>query len=79
VAVIGVPMDLGVTNRAGARLGPAPCARSSGSVRTSMRSHRAAPLVVPPDVGDVPMQSRFSLEQCHADIEAYFTDVCAKG
>ena len=25
------------------------------------------------------MQSRFSLEQCHADIEAFFTQVCAAG
>jgi agmatinase len=25
------------------------------------------------------MQSRFSLEQCHADIEAFFSEVCAKG
>src|SRR4029079_11696834 len=28
---------------------------------------------------DVPMQSRFSLEQCHADIEAYFTRTVEAG
>jgi len=36
-ALVGVPMDLGVTNRAGARLGPlGRCARSSGSDPTIM-------------------------------------------
>ena len=31
VALVGVPMDLGVTNRPGARFGPGPCGRSSAS------------------------------------------------
>ena len=29
------------------------------------------------DVGDVPMQSRSDLGQCHADVEAFFTGICA--
>jgi len=33
VALLGVPMDLGVTNRPGARFGPRRCERSSASVR----------------------------------------------
>jgi guanidinopropionase len=80
VAIIGIPMDLGVTNRSGARFGPR-------AVRTIERvgpySHvldevpravfRAA------DVGDVPMRSRFSLSQSLEDIEAYYRKVVAAG
>ncbi|GGE05603.1 agmatinase [Aureimonas endophytica] len=80
VALIGVPMDLGVTNRAGARLGP----RAVRSVErvgpyehvlrmTPMADRRVA------DVGDVPFRSRFSLESCHEDIEDFFGRVVAAG
>jgi len=67
VALIGVPMDLGVTNRAGARLGP----RAVGAVeRIGPYEHALgiAPLLSlhAADVGDVPMKSRFSLEACRS-------------
>jgi agmatinase len=80
VAVIGVPMDLGVTNRAGARLGPR-AVRAVERIGPYEHALGIAPhlYVTAADVGDVPMQSRFSLEQCHADIEAYFSDVCGQG
>jgi len=80
VAVIGVPMDLGVTNRAGARLGPR-AVRAVERIGPFEHALRIAPNahLAAADVGDVPMQSRFSLEQCHADIEAFFDAVCAKG
>ena len=68
-------MDLGVTNRAGARLGPRAVrgVERIGPYEHVLR-HRAAPCTsTVADIGDVPMQSRFSLEQCHADIEAFFT------
>lgn len=73
VAIIGVPMDLGVTNRAGARLGPravraiermGPMDHVLGTAPFTML--RAA------DIGDVPFRSRYSLENCHEDIEATF-------
>ena len=71
VALIGVPMDLGVTNRAGARLGPrAVRARRAHRPVRARAADRAACSPAAADIGDVPMQSRFSLEQCHADIEA---------
>jgi guanidinopropionase len=78
VALIGVPMDLGVTNRAGARLGPR-AVRAVERIGPFEHALRIAPSVhlKAADIGDVPMQSRFSLDQCHADIEAFFTDVCA--
>jgi agmatinase len=72
-ALIGVPMDLGVTNRAGARLGPRAV---RGVERIGPYEHvlRRTPMaeLAYADIGDVPMKSRFSLAECHADIEAHF-------
>ena len=72
VALFGVPMDLGVTNRAGARLGPR-AVRAVERIGPYEHALRVAPVSTLrfADVGDVPMTSRFSLDQCHADIEAY--------
>ena len=80
VAVVGVPMDLGVTNRAGARLGPRAvrAVERIGPYEHVLRMTPAAD-VVAADIGDVPFRSRFSLESCHADIEAYFTEIVAAG
>ncbi|MEP7083788.1 MAG: agmatinase [Betaproteobacteria bacterium] len=78
VALVGVPMDLGVTNRSGARLGPR-AVRAVERIGPYDHALGVAPLshLAVADIGDVPMQSRFSLEQCHADIEDYFTKICA--
>ncbi len=80
VALIGVPMDLGVTNRPGARFGPR-AVRAIERVGPYHHVHRLAPLteVKFADVGDVPFRSRYSLEESHEDIEAYFTKVAAAG
>lgn len=80
VALVGVPMDLGVTNRAGARLGPR-AVRQIERIGPYNHVLRTAPLgaLRVADVGDVPMQSRFSLDQCHADIEAWYRRLCAAG
>src|SRR4029077_7154003 len=72
VALVGVPMDLGVTNRAGARLGPR-AVRGVVTVGAYTHLHGDAPLT---DlkfgyVGDVPFRSRFSLSDSHEDIETY--------
>ena len=79
-ALIGVPMDLGVTNRAGARLGPRAvrAVERIGPIEHALRIAPATTMRMA-DVGDVPFQSRFSLERCHADIEAYFDRVVAAG
>jgi len=73
VALVGVPMDLGVTNRAGARLGPR-AVRAVERIGPYEHVLKIAPMGVleVADIGDVPMTSRFSLEQCIADIEAFF-------
>ncbi len=80
VALVGVPMDLGVTNRPGARFGPR-------AVRTIERigpyNHvlKCAPVseMRVADIGDVPFRSRFSLDSCHEDIEAFFKLIHAAG
>lgn len=79
-ALVGVPMDLGVTNRAGARLGPRAV---RGIERIGPYEHvlRRAPLgeIKVADIGDVPMRSRFDLASCHADIEAYYKRIKTAG
>jgi len=73
VALVGVPMDLGVTNRPGARFGPRAVRQMEriGPYHHVFRSapvneHRVA------DIGDVPFESRYSLEQSIRDIEAFY-------
>jgi guanidinopropionase len=80
VALVGVPMDLGVTNRAGARLGP----RAVRDIeRIGPYNHRLD--VVPraeckaADIGDVPMRSRFSLDSCIEDIETFYRRIQSVG
>jgi guanidinopropionase len=78
--LVGVPMDLGVTNRAGARLGPR-AVRAIERIGPYEHVLRRAPLAEArvADIGDVPMRSRFSLEDCHADIESFFRRVVRAG
>lgn len=80
VALIGVPMDLGVTNRSGARFGPR-AVRGIERIGPYEHALALAPMtqLKVADVGDVPMQSRYSLAECHADIEACFTQVVKAG
>ncbi len=80
IALIGIPMDLGVTNRAGARLGPR-AVRAVERVGPFEHVLRATPLLdmKVADIGDVPFRSRFDLASCHEDIEAHLTRVVASG
>lgn len=80
VALIGVPMDLGVTNRAGARLGPRAvrAIERIGPYEHVLGMVPAAEVKVA-DIGDMPFTSRFSLDSCHADIEAFYKKVVAAG
>ncbi|WP_029031152.1 agmatinase [Salinarimonas rosea] len=80
VAIFGVPMDLGVTNRTGTRFGPRAV---RGIERIGPYEHvlKALPTyeLRVADVGDVPMESRFSLARCHVDIEAYARRIVEAG
>jgi guanidinopropionase len=80
VALVGVPMDLGVTNRSGARFGP----RALRDIeRIGPYNHMLC--VVPgarcslADIGDVPMRSRYSLDQSIEDIERFYQRVREAG
>jgi len=80
VAISGVPMDLGVTNRPGSRFGPR-------AVRTIERigpyNHvlDCAPVfdLRVADIGDVPFQSRYRLELSHDDIEKRINQIVDAG
>lgn len=80
VALVGIPMDLGVTNRAGARLGPR-AVRAVERVGPFEHVLRQAPLqqCSVADIGDVPFRSRFDLTACHADIEAHLSVIADAG
>jgi agmatinase len=80
VALVGVPMDLGVTNRPGARFGP----RAVRAVERIGPYNHALDLVPlaelkVADIGDVPMRSRYSLDSCIEDIFLYFQRLKAAG
>ncbi len=80
IAVVGVPMDLGVTNRTGARFGPRAI---RGMERIGPYNHalEIAPDTVCriADIGDVPFRSRYSLEKSVEDIEAHFRRIIEAG
>jgi agmatinase len=80
VALLGVPMDLGVTNRAGARHGPR-AVRNVERVGPSEHVLKAVPTAElrVADVGDVPFRSRFDLASAHADIEAFVGQIVRAG
>jgi agmatinase len=73
VAVIGVPTDLGVTNRPGARFGPRAVRNVEriGPYHPTQKNVPKARLKCA-DVGDVPFRSRYSLEQTIEDIESFY-------
>jgi agmatinase len=80
VAMVGVPMDLGVTNRTGARFGP----RALRTIeRIGPYNHVLACAPVQElrvaDIGDVAFQSRYRLELSHDDIEKRITQIVDAG
>ena len=80
VAFVGVPMDLGVTNRPGARFGP----RAVRTIERVGPYHHVLKTVpraecAAADVGDVPFRSRFNLTSSLDDIEQFYTRIKAAG
>ena len=80
IALIGVPMDLGVTNRPGARFGPR-ALRAIERIGPYNHALKIAPSTMcrVADVGDVPFRGRFDLESSLADIETFFIQVDKAG
>jgi agmatinase len=76
VAILGVPMDLGVTNRNGSRFGPR-ALRTIERIGPYNHVLKTAPVsdLRVADIGDVPFRSRFSLDLSHEDIEAHIARI----
>jgi len=81
IAMIGVPMDLGVTNRAGARHGPREIRNASSLMRNWNPSTNIEPygLASVADIGDVPIDNLFNLDEAIEYIEAFYVDVRRAG
>jgi guanidinopropionase len=81
IALVGVPFDLGVTNRGGARMGPRELRNQSRMVgaynhytcSTPCATHRIA------DVGDVPFRSVYNLEEALEDIVVFYRNLSSAG
>lgn len=80
VVLAGVPMDLGISNRNGCRFGPR-ALRTIERIGPYNHVLRCAPTreLRVADIGDIPLSSRFSLEQSHRDIEAAFQRIHEAG
>ena len=81
VGIIGVPFDGGVTNRPGARHGPRHLRDQStlmGMVchQTGVRPHDLANVA---DLGDVPIEGVYRLDDAIADIERHYDGIAAAG
>jgi guanidinobutyrase len=80
VALVGVPLDIGTSNRTGSRYGPRQIRAESVLVRPYGMATRAAPFdsFQVADVGDVPLNT-YSLEKSIDIIESHFTGLLASG
>lgn len=79
-AFIGVPLDIGTSNRAGARFGPRQIRAESALIRPYNMATGAAPFdaLQVADLGDVPINT-YSLDKSVAIIEAFYDRVLAAG
>jgi guanidinopropionase len=81
IGLIGVPTDLGVTNRPGARHGP----REIRNASSLMRSFNLGLGINPyelcriADIGDVRLSHRYDLEKQVEEIEAFYREVHSAG
>ena len=77
IALVGVPFDLGVTNRSGARLGPREIRNQSRLVGVYNHYSRMSPFAVHrvADVGDVPFHTTYNLEEALSDIESFYRKI----
>ncbi|RBI83778.1 agmatinase [Rhodosalinus halophilus] len=82
IALVGVPFDLGVTNRPGARFGPQQV-RELSAMAAGPKHHATG--IIPAaisrfaDCGDVPIASTYDLERATEEIETYFQALADQG
>lgn len=76
VGVVGVPVDVGVTHRAGTRFGPR-AIRNTERIGPYDHVLNIAPatLINAADLGDITFRNRFDLSCIHEDIELYVSDL----
>ena len=81
IALIGIPYDGGVTNRPGARHGPREIRNASSLTRTIHHVTRVNPYQICriADLGDVPMDSIYSIEETNDIICKFFKSVHSAG
>src|SRR5262245_56564660 len=79
-AFIGVPLDIGTSNRAGARFGPRQIRAESALLRPYNMATGAAPFdtLQVADLGDVPINT-YSLEKSVDIIRRFYGEVLAAG
>jgi len=79
VAFVGVPFDIGTSNRAGARLGPRQIRTESCLIRPYNMATRAAPFdsLQVADIGDVAINT-FNLDKSIAIIESAYDEMLAQ-
>ncbi|SED43556.1 agmatinase [Rhizobiales bacterium GAS191] len=80
VALLGVPMDLGVTNRNGSRFGPRALRTIEriGPYNHVLKCMPTRDLAVA-DIGDLPLRSRFDLAGAHKDIRHHVRQLVDAG
>lgn len=82
IALVGIPSDQGVTFRPGARFGPQQV-RTLSSIAGGPMHHQSR--IIPTelcsiaDIGDVAIESSYSLDHATAEIEAFFHSLVAAG
>jgi guanidinobutyrase len=79
VAFVGVPFDIGTSNRSGARFGPRQIRSESCLIRPYNMATRAAPFdsLQVADIGDVAINT-FNIEKSMAIIESAYDDILAQ-
>jgi guanidinobutyrase len=80
VALVGVPLDIGTSNRTGSRYGPRQIRSESVLVRPYGMATGAAPFdsFQVADIGDVPLNT-YSLEKSIGIIESHFDELLTQG
>ena len=79
-AFVGVPLDIGTSNRAGARFGPRQIRAESALLRPYNMATGAAPFdtLQVADLGDVPVNP-YSLDKSVAIVSRFYDEVLAAG
>lgn len=81
IALVGVPFDLGVTNRSGTRMGPREIRNQSRLVGVYNHYSRMSPFADcrVADLGDVPFQTTYDLKEAQSDIESFYKRISSAG